>query len=144
MTEGNGTTTTTTTTEGADEAQERPETPEAPRTRALASLVGEQLRLKRTERSIKQEDLAAAIDLQQGSVSLFEVGRRLPTLDQLYKMARVMDMPPGNLLPAHWDGIEVVASKRALEIEKAQMELEAATKLISELQKKLNKLLTEG
>jgi transcriptional regulator with XRE-family HTH domain len=52
----------------------------------------------RLERGLSQGRLAAECGLSQTQVSLFESGRRLPSLDQFARLARALDVPLQRLL----------------------------------------------
>jgi transcriptional regulator with XRE-family HTH domain len=52
----------------------------------------------RLERGLSQGRLAAECGLSQTQVSLFEFGRRLPSLDQFVRLARALDVPLQRLL----------------------------------------------
>jgi transcriptional regulator with XRE-family HTH domain len=47
---------------------------------------------------LSQSDLAARSSLTQAQISYFELGRRRPTLDQLLRIARALDLPIQRLL----------------------------------------------
>lgn len=55
--------------------------------------LGTNLSLARLERGFSQSGLASASGLSQAQVSLFEAGRRLPSLEQFVRLARVLDVP---------------------------------------------------
>jgi transcriptional regulator with XRE-family HTH domain len=54
--------------------------------------LGSYLAAARLERGLSQAELAARCDLSQAQVSYFELGRRRPTLDQLVRIARSLDV----------------------------------------------------
>ena len=54
--------------------------------------LGSYLVAARLERGLSQAELAARCDLSQAQVSYFELGRRRPTLDQLVRIARSLDV----------------------------------------------------
>jgi transcriptional regulator with XRE-family HTH domain len=60
--------------------------------------VGANLSIARLERALSQGALAKASRLSQTQVSLFEAGRRLPSLDQFVRLARALDLPIQRLL----------------------------------------------
>ena len=60
--------------------------------------LGANLRLARLERGFSQDGLARECKLTQAQVSLFEAGRRLPSLDQFVRLARALDVPLQRLL----------------------------------------------
>src|SRR4051794_2741684 len=60
--------------------------------------LGANLLLARLERGYSQERLARDCKLSQAQVSLFEAGRRLPSLDQFVRLARSLGVPLQRLL----------------------------------------------
>src|SRR5947207_11652544 len=60
--------------------------------------LGTNLLLLRLERGLSQGRLARECKLSQAQVSLFEAGRRLPSLDQFVRLARALDVPLQRLL----------------------------------------------
>jgi transcriptional regulator with XRE-family HTH domain len=54
--------------------------------------LGSFLAAARRERGLSQAELAARCNLSQAQVSYFEVGQRRPTLDQLIRLARALDV----------------------------------------------------
>lgn len=54
--------------------------------------LGSYLAAARLQRGLSQAELAARCDLSQAQVSYFELGRRRPTLDQLVRIARSLDV----------------------------------------------------
>jgi transcriptional regulator with XRE-family HTH domain len=67
---------------------------ELPELRSLAN----HLVLTRLERGLSQGNLAGQCGLSQAQISLFEAGRRLPSLDQFIRLARALDVPLQHLL----------------------------------------------
>lgn len=63
----------------------------------LRTLAGN-LVLTRLERGLSQGKLARECGLSQVQVSLFESGRRLPSLDQFVRLARALDVPLQRLI----------------------------------------------
>jgi len=55
--------------------------------------LGTNLLVARLDRGLTQGQLARASGLSQARVSLFEAGRRLPSLDQFIRIARALDVP---------------------------------------------------
>jgi transcriptional regulator with XRE-family HTH domain len=64
--------------------------------------LGRRLRRLRRERGMSQGRLAGACGVSQAQISLFESGRRLPSLEQLLGIARALDTPLEELF--HDDG----------------------------------------
>ena len=62
------------------------------------STLGRNLLSARVERGYSQGRLARECRLTQAQVSLFETGRRLPSLDQFVRLARALDVPLQRLL----------------------------------------------
>jgi len=60
--------------------------------------LGTNLLLMRLEQGLSQDRLARECTLTQSQVSLFEAGRRLPSLDQFVRLARALDVPLQRLL----------------------------------------------
>lgn len=60
--------------------------------------LGEHVRRARRARGYSQERLSRECGLSQAHISLFEAGRRLPSLDQFVRLARVLDVPLQRLL----------------------------------------------
>lgn len=58
---------------------------------------GNRLRMMRTERGMSQRDLGAGI-VNQSYISLLESGSRVPTLDVVMHLAKVLDVPFGTLV----------------------------------------------
>jgi len=76
--------------------------------------LGPQIRHLRFERGMSQGRLAGACGLSQAQVSLFESGRRLPSLDQFIRIARALDVPLEELLR---DGARSKAELKDLAVE---------------------------
>ncbi len=70
----------------------------------LARRFGETLFITRRRAGLSQEELAFLADLHRTEIGHLENGRRLPRIDTLIKVARVLEVPPGDLL----DGIDWV------------------------------------
>ncbi len=54
--------------------------------------LGLYLRAARLERELSQPELASRCDLSQAQISYFEAGRRRPTVAQLFRIARALDV----------------------------------------------------
>ena len=63
-----------------------------------AKKLGKRIKLARIELDITQEDLAEAIKAKQKSISRYETGASLPTLETLEKMTQVLKKPFGYFL----------------------------------------------
>ena len=53
-----------------------------------AKKLGKRIKLARVEADMTQADLAEATEIMQKSISRYETGQSLPTLDTLERMAR--------------------------------------------------------
>lgn len=62
------------------------------------ALVGLRIRALRLERGLTQEELAVRAGLSQSHVSEHETGARVPKLPTLFRIARALDVEPGELL----------------------------------------------
>ena len=58
-----------------------------------AKKLGKKIKLARVEMDMTQADLAQATAIMQKSISRYETGQSLPTLETLEKMARVLKKP---------------------------------------------------
>ena len=54
-----------------------------------------ELKARRNELGLTQEDLAGRCNLDRPYISLIEVGRKQPTLSVLYKLAAALELPLG-------------------------------------------------
>ena len=54
-----------------------------------------ELKARRNELGLTQEDLAGRCNLDRPYISLIEVGRKQPTLSVLYKLADALELPLG-------------------------------------------------
>ena len=63
-----------------------------------AKKLGKRIKLARIELDMTQEDLADAIKAKQKSISRYETGVSLPTLETLEKMSKVLKKPFGYFL----------------------------------------------
>lgn len=62
--------------------------------------LGALIREKRTQRGMSQEDLAAAMHLTQGAVSVWERDEGNPSLENLKRLADVLGVPRADLMAA--------------------------------------------
>ncbi len=58
-----------------------------------AKKLGKRIKLARVELDMTQEDLAVAIRATQKSISRYETGMSLPTLETLERIAKVLKKP---------------------------------------------------
>jgi DNA-binding XRE family transcriptional regulator len=63
-----------------------------------AKKFGKKIKLARIELDMTQEDLANAIKAKQKSISRYENGASLPSLETFVKMAKVLKRPVGYFL----------------------------------------------
>ncbi|MDA3628698.1 XRE family transcriptional regulator [Saccharopolyspora oryzae] len=66
----------------------------------LVKVVGANLRAARAERGLSLSETARRAEIGKGTLSELEAGRRNPTLETLYALATVLDVPLGQLLVA--------------------------------------------
>ena len=62
--------------------------------------LGKKIKLARVERDLTQVELARKIDGLQKTISLYESGQAVPTLEALIKIAKVLKKPPAHFLEA--------------------------------------------
>ena len=62
--------------------------------------IGQRIRKVRLEHGIKQKDLAKKINISQGALTNFELGRRKISRDWLLKISRALDVPLGCFVSA--------------------------------------------
>jgi transcriptional regulator with XRE-family HTH domain len=65
-----------------------------------AKKLGKRIKLARIDLEMTQQDLAEAIKAKQKSISRYETGASLPTLETLEKMTKVLKKPFGYFLDA--------------------------------------------
>jgi ribosome-binding protein aMBF1 (putative translation factor) len=68
-------------------------------------LFGRLVRELRYKKGLNQERMSERMDVEPRYVSLVETGRVVPTLDQLLKMARGLDMSLTDFIRATWGKI---------------------------------------
>ncbi len=66
--------------------------------KALMSALASELRKRRSELGLTQEDLAGRCELDRPYISLIEVARKQPTLSVLYKLAEALELPFGTFM----------------------------------------------
>jgi transcriptional regulator with XRE-family HTH domain len=72
------------------------------RTRPIDQHVGERIRLRRTERGLTQEQLAAALDVSYQQVQKYETGANRISAGRIYEIARKLGVEVGYF----FDGLE--------------------------------------
>ncbi|MCI2421788.1 XRE family transcriptional regulator [Saccharopolyspora sp. K220] len=75
----------------------------------LVKVVGANLRAARAQRGLSLSETARRADIGKGTLSELEAGRRNPTLETLYALATVLDVPLGRLLVAESEAAEQAA-----------------------------------
>lgn len=60
--------------------------------------LGKRIRLARVEADLTQTELASKIHAKQKSISRYETGASIPTIDTLMKIASVLKKPSGYFL----------------------------------------------
>ena len=63
-----------------------------------AKKLGKKIKMARVEMDMTQADLAEATEILQKSISRYETGLSLPTLETLEKIAKVLKKPFGYFL----------------------------------------------
>jgi transcriptional regulator with XRE-family HTH domain len=66
---------------------------------AIAAYVGNRIAAKRVAAQFSLRDLAGMADISAAGISLIEVGKVLPPLDTLYRLAFALGCEPLELLP---------------------------------------------
>ncbi|MEO5910835.1 MAG: helix-turn-helix transcriptional regulator [Pelobium sp.] len=84
---------------------------------ALYQIIGSQIKKKRTDLSVSQEDLALKVGLARTSISNIEVGRQQVTISVLYDICHELQIDVHRILPTY---IEVLDS---LEIKHDYLEI---------------------
>lgn len=63
-----------------------------------AKKLGKKIKLARVELDLTQDDLAKKIDAKQKSISRYETGLAMPSIETLLKIAKVLKKPAGHFL----------------------------------------------
>ena len=63
-----------------------------------AKKLGKKIKLARIELDLNQTDLAKKIGAKQKSISRYENGLSMPSIETLMKIAKVLKRPAGNFL----------------------------------------------
>ncbi|MEX6800028.1 helix-turn-helix domain-containing protein [Pseudomonas aeruginosa] len=69
----------------------------------LRKSIGARLQALRKARSLTQADLAYRVDCETVLISRYERGINTPSVEQLLKIARALNVTPGELLPVDQD-----------------------------------------
>ena len=75
----------------------------------LHTALGKKIREKRQSSGLTQAELAARIEVSRSSLTNMELGRQRLLIDQLYKMADVLNTNPQDLLPSR---AEIISASR--------------------------------
>ena len=67
-------------------------------TNSSIKLVGKNVRKYRKLRNLSQEKLSELVDVSTDYISLIELGKRVPSLKRLYKIAEILDVEPYKFL----------------------------------------------
>ncbi len=67
-------------------------------TNSSIKLVGKNVRKYRKLRNLSQEKLSELVDVTTDYISLIELGKRVPSLKRLYKIAEILDIEPYKFL----------------------------------------------
>lgn len=76
-------------------------------TYAMVLLFGETLRHLRTEKGLSQQQLADRLHVERASVTNWEAGRRIPSIDMLFQIAEALEVDAATLLAAAGERSEV-------------------------------------
>lgn len=63
-----------------------------------AKKLGKKIKLARVEQDLTQSQLAKKIKAKQKSISRYETGASMPTIETLVKIAKVLKKPAGHFL----------------------------------------------
>lgn len=67
-------------------------------TNSSIKIVGKNVRKYRKLRNLSQEKLSELVDVSTDYISLIELGKRVPSLKRLYKIAEILDIEPYKFL----------------------------------------------
>ena len=73
----------------------------------MVLLFGETLRHLRTEKGLSQQQLADRLHVERASVTNWEAGRRIPSIDMLFQIAEALEVDAATLLAATGERSEV-------------------------------------
>ncbi len=69
--------------------------------------VGKKIREARKQKAWTQGQLAGAVHVEPTTVSMWERGKRAPSLEMLVKIAEALDRPIGYFVPGHFQAKDV-------------------------------------
>jgi CheY-like chemotaxis protein/transcriptional regulator with XRE-family HTH domain len=72
----------------------------------------------RTDKSLSQQELAKRLSVAQSTVGMWESGKRVPKLDELKRMAMVLNITVGRLLSGKERKIEIIKNEIYIDGEK--------------------------
>ena len=64
----------------------------------LMTALALEMKVRRKELGLSQEDLAGRCELDRPYISLIEVARKQPTLSVLYRLSEALELPLGNFM----------------------------------------------
>ena len=64
----------------------------------LMTALALEMKVRRKELGLSQEDLAGRCDLDRPYISLIEVARKQPTLSVLYRLSEALELPLGSFM----------------------------------------------
>jgi len=65
------------------------------RNQSLIAALGVEVKVRRLELALSQEDVAGRCELDRPFITLIEVGRKQPTISVLYRLATALELPLG-------------------------------------------------
>ncbi|MND94797.1 Antitoxin PezA [compost metagenome] len=90
----------------------------------FTSLVGEQIKVLRTDKKLSQSELALLIQTDARSVSRWERGVHSPSIEVLYRLCEALDVPLHKVLPVlHSPHLEALREERTAYSEEAETKL---------------------
>lgn len=98
---------------------------------ALYQIIGSQIKTKRTELNLSQEDLALKVDLARTSISNIEVGRQQVTISVLYDICHELQIDIHQILPTYievQDSIDIKPDYLDI-LKSADLNLESSEKI---------------
>jgi DNA-binding XRE family transcriptional regulator len=76
----------------------------------LYRVIGEQIKAKRRENFLKQENLAAKVELTRSSIAQIEAGKQAPSIFLLYQLCDALKISVFDILPK--DEFDPLSSER--------------------------------
>lgn len=103
--------------------------------RILNKIIGDRIKAARTEKGLKQADLAKEIDSTPALISNIENGGQAIQLGDLYKIAELLNKEVSHFLPSHK---EVKAAVPSIDKEKEKLSPREVA-VVEELRKQISK-----